>query len=244
MSYASQSGRARTSPSNPQAHAICDRCGFRYNFVDLQVQYDWRGSALLPLNIYVCRRCLDRPQEQWRSIIVPADPTPIINARVQDFVAAETDYQTISNGTVIDPVTGIPIPSTTILVTQDGEPMINQPIGASVGLEQGAVMPLRGVTHYGVPVPVLSVTGNGTVVVSVTCSSPHGLSTNDQISVEGLSNVLANGFFSVTVTTATAFNYQTYSSIAAGALITPTTRMITAIVGLPYGVVQIPQVGP
>ncbi len=42
MCYASRSGRASTNASNPQAHAICDRCGFRYNHVNLKWQYDWR----------------------------------------------------------------------------------------------------------------------------------------------------------------------------------------------------------
>ena len=46
MGYASQAGRARTSSTNPQAHAICDRCGFRYNWVNLKWQYDWRGASL------------------------------------------------------------------------------------------------------------------------------------------------------------------------------------------------------
>ena len=40
MGYASQAGRARTDASNPQAHAICDRCGFRYNHVDLRWQFE------------------------------------------------------------------------------------------------------------------------------------------------------------------------------------------------------------
>ena len=96
MAYASQSGRARTSASNPQAHAICDRCGFRYNWVDLRWQYDWRGATMQNIRILVCKECYDKPQEQLRAIVVPADPTPIVNARVQDFAYAETNYITVS----------------------------------------------------------------------------------------------------------------------------------------------------
>lgn len=118
MAYASQAGRARTNSSSPQAHAICDRCGFRYNWVDLRWQYDWRGATMQNIKILVCRECYDRPQEQLRAIVVPADPTPIVNARVQDFRAAETDYLTISNGTTLDPTTGIPVPPDTTLVTE------------------------------------------------------------------------------------------------------------------------------
>ena len=244
MSYASQSGRARTSATNPQAHAICDRCGFRYNFVDLQWQYDWRGASLQNLRILVCNSCLDTPQEQLRAIVVPADPTPIVNARVQDFAVAETDYVTTSAPTVYDPQTGIPIPSTTNVVTQDGQNLTMQPYGPPVGLEQAAVMPLNGKTHYGVKIAALSVTANGTTTITVTCSSPHGLSTNDQISVLGLSNVKANGFYSIATSNPMTFTYQTNSVIPAGALLQGSTNIVTALVGLPYGYTQIPQVGP
>jgi len=244
MAYASQAGRARTSSKNPQAHAICDRCGFRYNFVNLQWQYDWRGATIQNIRVLVCTPCLDTPQEQLRAIVVPADPTPIINARPEDYQLDETDYQTVSYPTVIDPKTGIPIPSTTNLIAEDGSPLTLQPYGQPVGLEQGAVMPLNGKIHYGVSIPVLSVSSNGTQTVTVTCSATHGLSTDDQISVEGLSNNLANGFYSVVVTTATAFTYQTYSAIPTAALLTGTTNMVTALVGLPYGYTTIPQIGP
>jgi len=244
MSYASQSGRARTSATSPQAHAICDRCGFRYNFVDLQWQYDWRGASLQNLRILVCNDCLDTPQEQLRAIVVPADPTPIVNARVQDFEVAETNFVTTSAPTVYDPITGIPIPSTTNIVTEDGQNLTMQPYGPPVGLEQGAVMPLNGKTHYGVKISPLSVTANGTTTINVTCSTAHGLSTNDQISVLGLSNSNATGFYSVTVTNPMTFTYQTNSAIPAGALLQGTTNIVTALVGLPYGYTQIPQVGP
>ena len=243
MSYASQSGRAKTSATNPQAHAICDRCGFRYNHAELKWQYDWRGAMIQNIKILVCDTCYDTPQEQLRSIVVPADPTPIINARTQDFETAETNYQTVSAPPVIDPETGIPIPPSVILQTQNGQNLTTQPYGQPVGLTQPAVMPLKGTTAYAVKLPVLSVSSNGTTVTTVTCSAVHNLTTNDQISVEGISNVNACGFYSVTVTTATAFTYETADTIAAASLYTPTTRIITASVGLPYGYTQIPQVG-
>jgi hypothetical protein len=244
MSYASQAGRARTSATSPQAHAICDRCGFRYNFVDLQWQFDWRGASLQNLKILVCNTCLDTPQEQLRAIVVPADPTPIMNARVQDFTVAETDYLTTSGPTVYDQNTGIPIPSTTNVVTQNGDNITMQPYGPPVGLEQAAVMPLNQKTAYRVKISPLSVTANGTTTITVTCSSAHNLSTNDQISVLGLSNANATGFYSVTVSNPMTFTYQTNSAIPAGALLQGSTNIVTALVGLPYGYTQIPQVGP
>jgi hypothetical protein len=243
MSYASKSGRARTSPSNPNAHAICDRCGFRYNFVNLRWQYDWRGAALANTFILVCSDCYDTPQEQLRAIVVPADPTPIIQARVENFTADSTDYRIVSALPVIDPVTGLPIPPTVQRLTQDGSTRTTQPIGPPNGLEQGAVMPLNGVTHYGVRLPILSLIANGTDQISVSCSAPHGLATNAQISVEGASDNEADGFYSVIVTTATAFTYQVNRVIAAGSLLTSTTNIVTALVGLPRAYETIPQTG-
>jgi len=105
MGYASQAGRARTSAKNPQAHAICDRCGFRHNHVNLKWQYDWRGASLQNLKFLVCDTCYDVPQEQLRAIVVPADPTPIMNARVQDFIVAETNTRGTS-GTLLVPTLG------------------------------------------------------------------------------------------------------------------------------------------
>jgi hypothetical protein len=58
--------------------------------VDLRWQFDWRGAALLNTRILVCRSCQDTPQQQLRSIVVPADPMPIINARPEPFVDDET----------------------------------------------------------------------------------------------------------------------------------------------------------
>ena len=92
-------GRAAVSPSNPRAFAICDRCGFLYNHVHLQWQFDYRGAALMNTRILVCDSCLDVPQNQLRNIVIPADPTPIMNARIQDYLLAENDVRTTSGQT-------------------------------------------------------------------------------------------------------------------------------------------------
>lgn len=102
MGYASRSGRAVTSSRNPRAHAICDRCGFRYNHDRLRFQYDWAGASMINKRILVCEKCYDVPQEQLRAIILPADPMPIINPRVENFVAAETNYRATS-GQILEP---------------------------------------------------------------------------------------------------------------------------------------------
>ena len=246
MAYASIAGRARTSSRSPSAHAICDRCGGKFNFVDLHWQYDWRGAVIQNLRILVCRECLDKPQEQLRAIVVPADPTPIMNARTEPFCIDETTFRSLS-GETIDPETGIPIPSTILRVTEDCLNRTIDPFGLPVGLTQNAVMPYNGAIQkaFGVPLQLLSVVSNDTATVTVTCSKVHGLQTNDQISVEGLADTDACGFFSVTVLTATAFTYMCYGSIPSQSLLTPTTLMITCLVGLPCDYEQIPQlIGP
>jgi hypothetical protein len=79
-----------------------------YNHVNLQWQYDWAGASLINRRILVCDPCLDTPQQQLRAIVVPADPVPILNPRVQDYVTAETNYR-YTQGNTVDPTTGIPI---------------------------------------------------------------------------------------------------------------------------------------
>jgi len=129
MGFSSLSGRARTSPSNPQAHGICDRCGFRFNHVDLKFQYDWRGSTLQNIQLLVCGTCYDRPQDQLRAITLPADPVPISNPRVQDFVAAENMNRVTSGQNTIDPVTGIPIIGGDTRITQNEKVRVAQQTG-------------------------------------------------------------------------------------------------------------------
>lgn len=247
-------GRARVSARNPQAFGICDRCGFLYNHSNLQWQFDWAGASLINKRILVCDTCNDKPQEQLRAIVLPADPMPIINPRVQDYSNAETDYRITEDNTV-DLNTGIPIIAGETRITQSNDTRVTQQIGGTradineqPGLDQNAVMPLQTigttVSDYYVTLPLVSVVSDGAGIATVTCSAAHGLSTDAQIAVEGLSISTANGFYTVTVTTATAFTYQLNPVLSAGSLLTGSTKMVTANAGLPYNFTQVPQTGP
>ena len=243
-------GRAKVSSRNPRAFGICDRCGFLYNHVNLQWQFDWAGASLINKRILVCDECNDVPQSQLRAIVVPADPVPILNPRIQDYNTAESDYR-ITQGNTTNTQTGIPVPGGDTRITQNSNTRVTQQVGGTradrsqqPGLDQNAVMPLQGTTAYYVTLPLVSVTSDGAGLATVTCSSAHGLATGDQISVEGLSTATANGFYTVTVTTATAFTYQLNPVLSAGSLLTGTTKMVTTNVGLPYDTDQIPQTGP
>lgn len=132
MAYGSIAGKARTSARNPQAHAICDRCGGRYNHVDLQWQFDWAGATVQNKRILVCRPCLDVMQPQLRSLVLPGDPPPIINARPELFATAETNYRTtVWSGT--DAKTGIPVPGGDIRITENDNTRVTQQTGFANG---------------------------------------------------------------------------------------------------------------
>ena len=236
-------GRARVSSKNPRAFGICDRCGMLYNHIDLRWQYDWAGASLINKRILVCAHCEDTPQEQLRAIVLPADPVPIINPRVQDFANDESDYLSTNAPTVYDATTGIPVPSTTDITTETGVIITPQPIGAPLGLDQNAQMPLVNNVTWGVALPVVSISSIGTNTVTVTCSQSHNLLTNAQVAVQGITDKNASGFYSITVTTATAFTYTTNKVIPSGSLITGKTLVTTVNVGLPYDYTQIPQTG-
>jgi hypothetical protein len=122
MGYASRSGRARTSASSPRAFGVCDRCAIWYNHHQLNWQMDWAGASLINKRILVCDTCYDEPQQQLRAIVVPADPVPIINPRVEPYAWDEIDRRQVSGYNTVDPSTGIPVPQgDTRVTTIDGD---------------------------------------------------------------------------------------------------------------------------
>jgi hypothetical protein len=87
-------GRARVNSRDPSAFGVCDRCGMWYNLSQLQWQMQWAGNQLVNLRLLVCTQtCLDVPQQQLRSVIIPGDPPPVRNPRPQDFDIANNDYR-------------------------------------------------------------------------------------------------------------------------------------------------------
>lgn len=105
-------GRASVDPTAPSPFAVCDRCGRWYNLPDLKWQMQYAGAQLINLRWLVCDECLDTPQPQLRSIVLPADPKPVINARPEYFYLDETDWLSSQDGIT--------------LTTEDGNPLITQ----------------------------------------------------------------------------------------------------------------------
>lgn len=128
MGYASKQGRARVSSTNPRAAGQCERCGFLFNHLNLAWQYDWRGASLQNIRVLVCDECNDVPQQQLRAIVVPPDPTPIMNPRVPDYVTAETNTRVTQGGSV-NQRTGIPVPGGDTRITQDDNTRVTQQTG-------------------------------------------------------------------------------------------------------------------
>jgi hypothetical protein len=83
-------GRYVTADPERGPWGICDRCGFLRYLSDLVWQFDWSGTQLFNRRVLVCQdRCLDKPQEQFRTIILPPDPPPILNARPPNYTVEE-----------------------------------------------------------------------------------------------------------------------------------------------------------
>lgn len=82
-------GRAQVDASNPRALGVCDRCGFLYNLDQLRWQFQWVATRLQNIRQLVCDECYDTPQEQLRTVVLPPDPLPVLNARPEYYVAAD-----------------------------------------------------------------------------------------------------------------------------------------------------------
>ena len=92
-------GRARVNVNALSSWATCDRCGIQYNISDLQWQMQWRGSQMLNTRILVCKlTCLDIPQAQLKTLILPPDPSPTLNARPEPYLQDESPCNRITLG--------------------------------------------------------------------------------------------------------------------------------------------------
>jgi hypothetical protein len=85
------------------------------------------------IRLLVCNTCYDEPQEQLRAIVIPADPVPIVNPRIQDFVTAETNTRATSGQNTVDPQTNIPVINGDTRITQDDKVRVTQQTGEAPG---------------------------------------------------------------------------------------------------------------
>lgn len=107
-------GRARVSARSPEAQGCCDRCYKNFSLRDLRWQFQWAGNQLQNLRLLVCRECLDKPQPQLKSIIIPADPVPLQNTRPEAYDSTVPSYIAEESSTL----------QGDDLTTENGEPLI------------------------------------------------------------------------------------------------------------------------
>jgi hypothetical protein len=242
MGYASRSGRARTDAKNPRAFAVCDRCALWYNHVDLKWQYDWAGASLINKRILVCETCYDEPQNQLRAIIVPADPMPIINPRVEPYAWDETDRRQVSGYDTTAPFVGIPVQRGDTRVTTidgnlpDGTRVTQQTGEAPGGTNQKPGTDPNAVTYRN----IITVADNGAGLIRITVTVTSGFITNQRVIIGDVNGVPANGRWVITVVNATQFDLQdsTFSgSYTSGGYVINDPS-------LPYGFDEVPKTGP
>ena len=96
----SQKGRVIVNQLHPSPQGLCDRCGIPYNLAALNWQFEWAGARLQNTMFLVCSICMDVPQEQLRNIVLPPDPAPVMNARIENYTVEEDgpDYAVTLEG--------------------------------------------------------------------------------------------------------------------------------------------------
>jgi hypothetical protein len=222
MGYASRSGRARTDARNPRAFAICDRCALWYNHYQLKWQYDWAGASLINKRILVCDTCYDEPQNQLRAIVLPADPMPIINPRVEPYAWDEIDRRQVSGYNATNQSTGIPV--------QQGDTRVTTTPGDSI-VTTGA-------------------SGNGTTA-TITFAEAIVYPVGSAITVAGVVPTGYNGNYTITASSAGSISYlnsTTGSQTGTGTVIfdvaTSNTRVTQQTGEAPGGTNQLPGTDP
>lgn len=242
MGYASRSGRARTSARDPRAFAVCDRCGMWYNHHRLQWQYDWAGASLINKRILVCNTCYDQPQNQLRAIVVPADPTPIINPRTEPYAYDSSDTRQVSGYNTTNAATGIPVQGGDLRVTSSGGVQTSDPrVTQMTGEGSGGTNQLPGTDPNAVTYrTITNAANNGSGLIRLTVATTNGLITNQQVTVREVEGATsANGNWTITVVNTTQIDLQSSSfsgSYTSGGYVINNPS-------LPYDFTEIPRTG-
>jgi len=242
MAYASRSGRASTSATNPRAFAVCDRCSFWYNHNQLKFQYDWAGASLINKRILVCSTCYDTPQEQLRAIVIPADPVPVLNPRVEPYAWDEVDRRQVSGYNTTNAATGIPVQRgdtrvTTINTNEPDQTRVTQQTGeAPGGTNQQPGTDPNAVTYR----TVTGAANNGSGFIRLTIATTNGMLTKQRVTVRDVAGVTAaNGNWKITVISTTQIDLQ--GSVFAG--VYTSGGYVINNPSLPYGFTEVPKTG-
>ena len=85
MSYRPHPKYARTDQTNPSAWGTCDRCGMIGNLRDFVWERQWAGPQIINRRFLVHPHCYNVPNEQLRTVVLPPDPDPVLQARVEGY---------------------------------------------------------------------------------------------------------------------------------------------------------------
>lgn len=85
MAYRPHGKYVRVDPGSPSAVGTCDRCGMLAQLRDLVWDREWSGTAIINRRFLVHPHCFTRPNETLRTIVIPTDPDPILNARPENY---------------------------------------------------------------------------------------------------------------------------------------------------------------
>jgi hypothetical protein len=191
----------------------------------------------------VCDTCYDEPQNQLRAIVLPADPVPIINPRVEPYAWDEIDRRQVSGYNAVSPTTGIPVPQgDTRVTTANDEATNNTRVTQQTGEAPGGTNQLPGTDPNAVTYRnVTNVTNNGIGVIRLTIGTTNGMITGQRVNVqevEGVTN--ANGVWYITVINLSQIDLQ--NSTFAGTY--TSGGYVINEPASPYGFDQIPRTGP
>lgn len=75
------------------AWSTSDSSGFLFNHRDLLFQFQWAGPQLVNLGYLVGPEEYDVPAEFLRTIVLPPDPIPTKNARIENYADDENSYR-------------------------------------------------------------------------------------------------------------------------------------------------------
>ena len=186
----------------------------------------------------VCRRCNDIPQTQLRAVVLPPDPMPVMNPRVPNYQQATTDIRTTSGQNTTDPTTGIPIPGTTMRITENDDYRVTQQTGEPPkGTNQKPGTDPNAVTYR----LVSSAANNGSGLIRLTLNTTNGMITGQQVTIRDvLGTTEANGNWTVTVVNVTQIDLQ--DSTFANAY--SSGGYVVNNPALPYNFNEIPKTGP
>jgi hypothetical protein len=203
---------------------------------------DWAGASLINKRMLVCNTCYDEPQQQLRAIIIPADPVPIVNPRVEPYAWDEIDRRQVSGYNTTSPSTGIPVQAGPTRATtidedvQDGIRVTQQTGEAPYGKNELPGTDPNAVTYRN----IVSVTNNGIGFIRITVSVTSGFITGQRVIIQEVGGVTnANGRWAITVINQTQFDLQgsTFAGSYTGG------GYVINDPSLPYGFEQIPRTG-